>query len=114
MGCHRVGGSRVTYPASACRLYMSTTAPSAILTRMKVKPLGVRQSALLLTECYVSVVLCNVFVPSFELDLLESTARVPLDSLKSSVRIVAQSVQAAAKWHSSAGRRPIWVIVVGI
>jgi hypothetical protein len=35
---------------------MSTTAPSAILTRIKVKPFGVRQSALLLKEYSVNII----------------------------------------------------------
>jgi hypothetical protein len=37
-----------TYPASAWRLYASKEKPGATLTRMNVKPLGVRQSAELL------------------------------------------------------------------
>lgn len=114
MSNYSIVGVGWTYPASACKLYMSTTAPSAIVTRMKVKPLGVRQSALLLTEYSVSAVFSNLSVSSFELDLLESTAGVPLDSLESCVRIVAQSVQATAKGHSSTSRRPVWVIIVGI
>lgn len=82
---------------------------------MNVKPFGVRQSALLFKGRFVSVVLLPYRSPgSVELDLLKSTACVPLDSLEACERIVAQSVQAAAKWYSSASSRPVRVVVVRI
>ena len=94
---------------------MSTTAPSASLTRMKVKPFGVRQSALLLKEYMVSSMpLLLRLVRFFKLDLLKSTAGVPLDSLKSSEGVVTQGVQTAAERHTTARSCPVWVIVIGI
>lgn len=49
----------MAYPASACRLYRSTHTPSLTWALMKVKPLGVRQSAPLALPLIIPLVLTS-------------------------------------------------------
>lgn len=74
------------YPASAWRLYASKEMPGASLTRMNVKPLGVRQSAEL--EGWVSEGILTDGLRSG--DGLGVTASVPLDSFERCELVVAQ------------------------
>lgn len=87
---------------------------------MKVKPFGVRQSALL--HCLSVLFLKRIHTAKSVLrfhsvmtgNLLKCAAHIPLDPLQVSERKVAQGVQSTAEGHTSTCRGPVRMLVIGV